>query len=614
VQSFEFTLDAQQQAVVDSDARAIQVIASAGAGKTEVIARRIERLTRESDGEFFKVLALSYTGKAAGQMRVRLEDRLGGSSERVQTETLHGLAHRLLREGGTRLGLPLEPQVLARNEDRAEALSQWLERNGHRVLNDIAGVLFDMDKDFATRTETAQVVQWRQVLHELGALDYPTMIEKATELVGRIADRRLIRQRYRHLIVDEAQNLTAAQYELVKAIAGTGEEGDAMNVALVGDAKQSVVEFAGGHHEHFLAFQDDFSATQFRLTMNYRSAERIVALGRAVAHDLGHEEPTETESIALAATGLVNHTSFANEQEEAAGVADWVAELLGSGIPEPARAPTDPVTIRAEEIAVLGRTNGVLRLVYDELEGRGIAVATAVASDSWLSTVEAKVSIEVMSLLEDGSNMSAKWELGRLLSLLDQDWPDDEVTQDVLADLLAESANATFQPLRAFLKCENGQEFLEQLRAVSEAEQLRDHATWWDDVELIESAWRDFTMRVPASEQSWQAFRVDLARQWQGRDLDPGVRLLTIQKAQGSEFRAVCIVGMNEGQLPDFRARTAEKREAELRIFYVAGTRPSRVLLLARAETRDTRFGPRKTDPSPYLRYAQLGVAQPAVN
>ena len=87
--------------------------------------------------------------------------------------------------------------------------------------------------------------------------------------------------------------------------------------------------------------------------------------------------------------------------------------------------------------------------------------------------------------------------------------------------------------------------------------------------------------------------------------MSDGVRMLTVHKAQGQEYKAVAVVGLNDGQLPDFRATSAEDQLSELRTFYVAVTRPTRVLLLTRPQSRITRYGPRSTEPSPYLRFSE---------
>jgi DNA helicase II / ATP-dependent DNA helicase PcrA len=152
----EYQLSEEQEAAVLSNDPAIVVVASAGSGKTEVAARRVERLLAESPGEAFRVLALSYTLKAADELRERFQERLGELHKRVDTNTVHGFAHSLLRQHGTRIGLPVEPEVLVRDEDRAELLARWLETEGRPVPDDLVLLLQRLDVARARLTMSAR--------------------------------------------------------------------------------------------------------------------------------------------------------------------------------------------------------------------------------------------------------------------------------------------------------------------------------------------------------------------------------------------------------------------------------------------------------------------------
>jgi DNA helicase-2/ATP-dependent DNA helicase PcrA len=128
-----------------------------------------------------------------------------------------------------------------------------------------------------------------------------------------------------------------------------------------------------------------------------------------------------------------------------------------------------------------------------------------------------------------------------------------------------------------------------------------DDLDWINDWRQIERAWNLFLDRSEAAERSFGNFRQHLIRCQRGDPKEPGVRLLTVHKAQGQEFKAVAVIGCNDGQFPDFRAVGEDAMAAEVRTFYVAISRPSRWLLLTRAESRVTRFGPRLTSESPFL-------------
>ena len=125
-------LSADQRRAVETTSNAVVVVAPAGSGKTEVVAQRLERLLSDSDPDGPRALALTYTVKAADELRDRLRLRLGDLAWRVDAETTHGFAMDLLRRHGTRIGLPREPEVLSRDVDRADLLQEWLAESGRR--------------------------------------------------------------------------------------------------------------------------------------------------------------------------------------------------------------------------------------------------------------------------------------------------------------------------------------------------------------------------------------------------------------------------------------------------------------------------------------------------
>jgi len=600
MRSFDFALDPDQQKIVDATDVAIQVCASAGSGKTEVVARRVERLIDESDGSHFHVLALSYTVKAAEALRQRLEARLGDRARRLRTETIHSLAHYLLRENGTLVGLPLEPELLIRPEDQAEALVRWCHEMGRSAPHDVDAFIRKASVDIARMTETDESRDWRAALDSVQAIDFATSIEKAIELLAISSPTRRIRQRFHHLIVDEAQNLTALQYRFLQLLAGNADSGDAMNSMFVGDENQCIVSFAGGDSRYFTSYESDFAATKFELRRNYRSAAAIVETAEAIGAQLTGVDPVAVQT-SYAAPGQVDRAVFPTEEDEAAGVAGWVADLLEHGVPAAASAPTDAGRLLPEEVAILARTNGALRLVETELHGRDIAGATAVARESWLASADAQIAVELMNYRQDPGKHAAAWELGRILQ--DESVHDLESVEQMEL-VLSGSDNPTWRDLAKVLRCETGSGFVSCVQSIDvPSDDAAAGAMWWDDVETIESAWTQFTLRLPAIEQTWSNFMLDLSRQWRGRDLDPGVRLLTVHGSQGKEFRAVAIMGMNDGQFPDFRETTPAGLAAELRTFYVAVSRPSRLLFVTRAAERSTRYGSRATEPSPFLEY-----------
>ncbi len=590
----EITLSAEQEAAVRSDAPAILVTASAGSGKTEVVAKRVERLLGLDPDGFSKVLALSYTVKAANELRERFDGRLGSVAKRVDTETVHGFADGLLRESGSWIGLPTEPEILTRIEDRVELLTRWLDEQGQAPPSDPAGILGVIDLARARCDDSAPYLdQWRAALDASQALDFGAMLERATELVQRPTTRRQLGTLYHHVIVDEAQNLTAAQYGLLRAVLG-GPPISNTQAMFIGDDKQSIVDFSGGDHRLMALFAHEYDAQRYRLTKNYRSAAEIVRLGDRVADRLGHQ--AGTSEVTYPAPGAIAVKELADEGAEGAFVAGWVQKLLDEGLSTGVVVEGESTAMRPEHVAVLGRSAAAIRATERALEARGIETATSVALEDWLTTFAGDIALELIAM-RSADHRSTQWQLARLLDLEDSDVQSIEQIQTVLENHVDPQVTA-LAPL-----CETGDPaaFVGALDEVD----LHDE-NWRGDCLQITDAWHRFTLRTDQAAQNWANFRTFLTRMQRGNDLSAGVRCLTVHKSQGREYRAVAIVGMNEGQFPDFRAETDDEQVAELRAFYVAVTRPTRTLLLTRSKSRQTRIGRRLTEPSPFLDFLRV--------
>jgi DNA helicase-2/ATP-dependent DNA helicase PcrA len=590
----EPALSPEQQAAVDSNARALVVVASAGSGKTEVVARRIQRLLLADPEGTGRVLALTYTVKAADELRARLDTRLGSLSRRVDSETIHGFAHGLLRTHGTRIGLPLEPELLARDEDRVELFRAWLRDRGEAEPEDLKSRLAGFDLARAKGEYVAGLNEWLQALDDNGALDYPGLLARATELLTIASTRRQIRRLYSSVVVDEAQNLTKAQYDLLIAL-GADEGEIAVPIMLVGDDKQSIVSFAGADPRLMGTFTDAFAAERHELNTNFRSATALAIASSKVAAALGH--PARDEA-AFAAPGMIAVEAFATEAEEGARVAAWAEELLNHGLPYEALGADENSSLRAEDIAVLSRSAAGLRFVAAALDEREIPFALSSTPDEWLATVAGRVVLEVVSLKAAPDHHSTYWELGRLLGA-----DLAEESEEAVRDAILGSEDKLIRATEGVVDLADVAELIPFLQGVDVPRALDDAeaANWQTDVLQFATSWAQFDGSTARSELTWANFKLHCSRAQRGDDLASGVRLLTVHKSQGREYAAVGVVGLNDGQFPDFRATTEAALRDELRTFYVAITRPRRVLMLTRATVRDTRYGPRATQPSRFL-------------
>lgn len=580
-------LSLEQLQAVETDERAVVVTASAGSGKTEVVARRVERLLEESTNDSFRVLALSYTVKAADELRNRLASRVG-DVRRVDTDTIHAFAHNLIRQHGTWIGLPQEPEVLHRDEDRAELLAEWLAESGTFLdASDTQVLLQEIDLARAELRSAAYLSEYREALATRGALDYPAMLDVATRLLEHEWVRTQLHQTYRHLIVDEAQNLTPAQYRLLASVLGPPPS--PVSAMLIGDEKQSIVQFAGADPALIRRFEKDYRAKRVRLTRNFRSATALARLANAVTMELGDTAQLQAVS---AAQGSVTFAIAATEQLEGHDTAEWVQHLLfDDGLPGSALAPGEDPKLRPDEIAVLARSGAALRWVATELGSRGIDFVQGSDPRSWMSSQLGRALADLIAFRAGPNHRSNQAHLAESAS--------------TSLDTLASSPVLGLAAIVRESDADDPAALVAAIEAVSDQDQEQG---WQDDRAVLLATWASFLDRTPTTERNYPNLQLHIARMQRGELNAPGVRLLTVHKSQGREFRAVSVIGLNDGQFPDFRQTSVDQRRAELHCFYVAVTRASRVLRLSRAAQRSGRNGLWDATESPYLSLARSAL------
>lgn len=610
----DFPLTGEQQAVVDSDAPALVARASAGTGKTEILVRRAERFVNDPKGGNAHVLVITYTTRAADEFKSRLRGRIGGAMQRIVADTVHGFARSILTTHGTHIGLPTDVQVITRDEDRAELLAEfdpWVP------LDDYPDLFRGLDRARATCDDHPYLKIWRKTLEHAGAVDFSEMIAKATEVLRIPAFSRMLRVIYGSVIVDEAQNLTEQQYQLIVALVGQHSDTrlPLVPTTLLGDPNQSVTGFAGGDSALMQRFADDFGAQEFMLTQNFRSSQCLASLERVVSLKLDGRHPRPEVQAERIAEGSVHRETFPSEADEGSFVADWAARLLEEGLPPEAVSAGETCRVRAEEIAVLARHSATLDAAAEALTEHGYEVARAHSEDDFMATATGAVALLLMRYRSARHRLAAMGELRRKLEFSESDLiPDDSDAADQrLAESLRARGDEHLDILVPLLEVGSPAEFVTLLEQCHLPQTAPDEvlAGWPADRRLIGDTWSEFISLTPVADRSWTRFALHFDWIQRARDLGQGIRLITVHKAQGREFKAVAVVGMNDGQFPDYRASSEDAHQAELQAFYVAVTRASRVLVLTRALERPTRYGPRSTEPSPFLQLVETATATP---
>lgn len=626
----DIVLTPEQEKVVAVREGSYLVLAPPGAGKTEVLAQRIVRLLRDSRGDNYRVLALTYNNRAAASMRNRVRDRLGEESWRATIETYHAFYLDVLRHYGQRVGVPQEATVYDTVDARIEALAQGLEDDGF-VLNgeelDRAGAVQLLDRisrltralipvEAAPDEQVGKInlrdayAAYDKVLRRNGALDFDTMLSRAYELLSEYPEvARHYRRIYKFVLVDEAQDTSTIQFELLRVLCGDEHR----NVFMVADPDQLINRWLGADRRNLDRFKADFEAVEFHLSTNFRCADVIVeAANRLLDVDKRKRPVSPTGN----APGWLGAYSFSDESVEAMAVLEWARGLTDEGLRTEWLSEGEPRRIAPEEVAILARSRLQLEAILYELDRSGYAYSFRVGDVGPFESELFGSLLDMLRVLANPRDVAMRRTLlARFATAVDVAEVDTdafyrsdvstflqmlaEVDPGGLGDIAAELAGtnevarAMEMLIRPTAEEESGSDLGERQRL---------------DREVLEERWTRYRHSTESRLWSWTGVVTALLDQ--PRDEGSGLRVSTVHGAKGLEFRAVALVGMNEGSFPDFRSTgTADEEASERRLAYVAVTRAARALLLTRPRERITRYGSRRVQSeSRFIREMDLSM------
>jgi DNA helicase-2/ATP-dependent DNA helicase PcrA len=601
------------------------VVAPPGSGKTEILVQRIVHLLTTSSGATFRVLALTFTNKAAESLRSRVLQSVVGEEWRLFAGTIHAFCLELLQTYGDPVGVTTSTSIIENEDDRAEALQRGLEDSGYaaepidptvlrRVLDDIDRLKWNLVPPEAAPVQPLPGLNlnlqqaytaYESALESYGSIDFSGMLFKAHTLLSQdpwIVDH--YRSIYKHVLVDEAQDLNFAQYELIKLL----WLGSTANVIFVGDRNQAIYRFAGASPKYLEGFKRDFRAQEVALTSNFRSAISVVEaaneLSKHITHGSRQVRPMASET---GAAGSVEAWEFMTEEAEAAGVANWISNLLVAGLsPDSLHDEEDP-SLQAEDICILARTRYALSHVGRALETRGVRYVMRSGELGLFDSRAGQVMHLCLRVLANARDVPSTRRLIRMLNLAeDAEEPDD--IAEVLAQLSRSSPlpNAAGEALQ---RLANGSPLQAAIQSIATAEYPLDGDVppaevdlWSSDRDELTLQWRNYSVRAGDTPKTLQAFLRFLSYSQRVSLDDPGVRVLTVHAAKGLEFRAVALVGMNDGMFPYYLSlNDPEELDDERRNAYVAISRAARALRLTRPRLRQTRYGLRQDTPSRFV-------------
>jgi DNA helicase II / ATP-dependent DNA helicase PcrA len=609
----------QREAVTLPDGPAL-VIAGAGSGKTRVLTSRIGYLLAEGRARPHEVLAITFTNRAAFEMRERV-DQLVGASRGMWVMTFHAACGRILRREADRLGYRSNFTIYDQ-ADQVRVVKACLEELGRdpkrfpprgihsRISSEknrlISAAQFRENIGNFFEQVVADVFElYERRMHASNAMDFDDLLVRSVDLLESFDD---VRERWQgafnHLLVDEYQDTNHAQYRIVRLLSDAHR-----NVFVVGDVDQAIYTWRGADIRNILDFERDFpDARVVRLEQNYRSSQRILDAANAVIEnnagriekrlwsDLGNGEP-------------IRVIEADDEHDEARIVAARIGSLLEAGA-------------RASDIAVFYRTNAQSRVLEDLLVRHGVPYQV-IGGPRFYERAEIKDAMAYLSVLD---NPSDEISLRRIINQPRRGIGDASV------DRLAASAgfggrslwNALEDPDAAGLATASARA-VRAFRTLMD--DLRDRAVELpvgDLLELllartgvIEMLEAERTIEATGRIENLQEL-VGVAREYVARSEEPSlagflqevsltadadslaadengsgrVTLMTLHNAKGLEFDAVFVIGMEQNLFPHARSIEEANLEEERRLCYVAITRARRELVLVYARQR-TLFGAR---------------------
>jgi len=617
---------AQREAVLATEGPLL-VIAGAGSGKTRVLTYRVAHLLNACGVQPNEILAITFTNKAAGEMRERLEGLLGPVARSIWILTFHAACGRILRREAPRLGYRSNFTIYdsADQVRLTKACLEELERDPKRfVPRGIHSQISAAKNQLVTPTEYAERVAsfYDQTVAEVydlyqrrmfasNAVDFDDLLMLTVQVLDGFPEARERWQKaFRYILVDEYQDTNHAQYRLLQLLAQKHR-----NVCAVGDPDQSIYAFRGADIRNILEFERDFGETRtIALEQNYRSTNTILQAANAVIEHNRERKPKNLWSE-LGDGDPVRVLEVEDEHAEARFVAAEIALLVEEGC-------------SSSEIAVFYRTNAQSRVLEDVLVRQGAAYQV-IGGPRFYERAEVK---DLIAYLQAIDNPFDAVSLQRIANR-----PRRGIGDASLARLQAHADAAGISLWEALGQAEDAGIAAAPLRAVQQfhgllqslmagaldmevpevIERVLERSGYMDGLRAertIEAQGRMENLQElvgvaqeyqhTAAEPSLSGFLQDISL-YSDQDAIRGeqslVTLMTLHNAKGLEFRAVFMIGMEEGIFPHARSIEEQGLEEERRLAYVGMTRAKEQLVLTHASARSL-YGSRSYNlPSRFL-------------
>ncbi len=598
---------------------AVLVEAAAGSGKTRLLTERVRYLLTQKQDNFFSILCLTFTNKAANEMKERLED-IPKLKERVFIGTFHEFClQNIIRTRYIEIGLQNVPHIFDEN-DKKEILEEVLIENEifeddyvnlsskeqqhklYNYLNYISErkrkldlVTIGNDNDLEEEKKNILYNGYNDRMLSQNAIDYDDILLYAYRILTERGDiiANLYRRLYKYILVDEAQDLNYAQYSIIKTICGENHK----NVFMVGDPNQALYGFNDADIKYMKNyFVRDFNAKEFEVKHNYRSSKKVL--------DLANSLRSKTTTQDCYFTGESKIIGFDNQEEEAKWIIEKIKEWKNKGLYKEKDSKEE---LNLENIVVLARNRFVFSELLNQLEKD-----TELSNQFYLRKGMERFKADSLFIkifdfgLKVISNPSNSLHFNKILSSLNIKL-DNSVDRISFLLNIHQHANQNL-PLSVsqlellsdiWGKLNTNPKWLGYAidRIKNELENLdlqdEDREIVQTDIESLQDYWNEFIRDSNSSNQNIIGFSYYLSLNNSKEDRK-GLTLATVHTVKGLEYEIAFLMGANEGVIPDYRATDEKSLNEEKNNLYVAITRAKRCIYVTYPKKRMMPWGSEK--------------------
>ena len=608
---------AQWQAITHESGDLL-IVAGPGTGKTHTLTYRIVQITSRLDPKY--LLAITFTNKAAEEMRERLGLRLGEKVETLCIGTFHSFCLQFLRQYNKVAGLPKDFTVATPDEIGRVSKDVWPSHTNAQRKTILAEISEWKSQGFLDTTPD-YVLSYNDILRKNGLLDFDDLLLETLILLNHNSTvQKQTHDRYRYIFVDEYQDINAVQHALLRTLVQND-----VHITAIGDPNQAIYGFRGSDVRFFRRFEEDFpNAVRLSLNENYRSANTILeASGQIIQKGESVELPDLTAKLYV--EGRITIYSAPTDKAEAEYVVHQIEQLVGGT----SMFSQDSGRVGAEtdaecsfgDMAVLFRLNSQKNNLTEAFARSGIPFQTF--GDQPL--INQPCIQEIVTLFRIIGGRSVAIDAAARLLMLHVDGFGD-VTADLVAKMWRrETTEITLQNITVLKRCTNSfspkvlpgvQKFINEVQELKQVYEADGLLTSLEYLESL-SGWQSIFFVENSLTENWQRLirlarvkreltdfidYLHLQREEDALEMEAEkVSLLTLHASKGLEFPVVFIVGCERSLLPLQREGLTSDVDEERRLFYVGMTRAKERLYFVRAQRRRLFGKSMDTQPSPFL-------------